>query len=102
MKKTLFALLLLSATGAFGQVGAAVRSSVPVVVQFESHPLHAKQNRLAAEENILFSASSTSAQGERPLWEFAKPAYETPLGDIARMLREQHSTVKKAVKVLEK
>jgi hypothetical protein len=43
------------------------------------------------------------AQGERPLWEFAtNPAPEVPLGDVARLYRQQHATVKKAVKVLEK
>ena len=102
MKATLFALTLLCATGAFAQITAAVRSSQPAPVQFESHPAQATQHHLASEENILFTANNSYAQGERPLWEVAKPAPEIPLGDIARTLRNQHSTAKKAVKVLEK
>lgn len=103
MKATLFALLILCASGALAQtIGTAVLSSEPVVVQFPSHPARAAQRPLAAEQNILFTASNSYAQGERPLWEVAKPVPEIPLGDIARMLREEHASAKKAVKVLEK
>jgi hypothetical protein len=103
MKATLFALLLLSASGALAQsISASVRSSEPVIVQFASHPARASQRPLAAEQSILFTAANASAQGERPLWEVAKPAPEVPLGDIARSLREEHATAKKAVKFFEK
>ena len=37
-----------------------------------------------------------SAHGVRPLWEVAKPAYVAPLGDSARMLRQEHMSAKKA------
>ncbi len=103
MKRTLLALLLLTASSAFAQsLGASVRSSEPVPAQFASHPARANQQPLASEQNILFTATNTYAQGERPLWEVAKPAPEVPLGDIARMLREEHASAKKAVKVFEK
>ena len=103
MKTTLALLLLFTASALFAQsAGVATRSAQPAVAQFESHPQRARQHVMAQEENILFNASNPSAQGERPLWEVAQPAPEIPLGDIARMLRDEHMTARKAVKSLEK
>ena len=103
MKTTLTLLLICSASAVFAQSnGGATISARPVITQFESHPEHARQQTMAQEENILFKAANPSAQGERPHWEVAKPAPEVPLGDIARMLRNDHATAKKAVRVLEK
>jgi len=101
MKTTLLAFLVLCASAAFGQSFASVRSSEPNVVQLPSHQARASQHPLAQESNILFTSANISARGERPLWEFAQPRVEVPLGDVARMLREGHATVKKAVMVLE-
>lgn len=103
MKTTLALLLICSATAVFAQsVGGATRSAQPVVTQFESHPQRARQNAMAQEDNILFHATNPSAQGERPLWEVAEPAPEIPLGDVARLLRNEHAIARKAVKSLEK
>ena len=38
----------------------------------------------------------TYAQGEQPLWEFGHPSEAKPLGDIAREIRAQKLTAKKA------
>ena len=45
---------------------------------------HASQHEMTAEQSILGTNSNPSAHGERPLWEFATPRVEKPLGDIAR------------------
>lgn len=103
MKTTLTVLLICSASAVFAQsTGGPSHSAQPVVTQFENHPQRARQQPMAQNENILFNATNPSAQGERPLWEVAKPAPEVPLGDIARILRNDHATAKKAVKILEK
>jgi hypothetical protein len=54
------------------------------------------------EQTLLITSNNAYARGERPLWEVAvkRPA-EIPLGDIARLLRNQHAAARKAVKVLE-
>lgn len=100
---TLAALFLMSAA-AHGQATAgygSVINSEPQVLQMPSHQLRATQQLLNGEQNILFTAQNPWARGERPLWEVSKPKPEIPLGDVARLLRQQHATVKKAVKVLE-
>jgi hypothetical protein len=103
MKTTLFALLFLSASAAFGQAGSSV-SAEPQPIQINSHVQHASQHSIQSEQSLLITSDSNiSARGERPLWEAgAKPPAQTPLGDVARLLRTEHTTVKKAVKVLEK
>jgi len=103
MKTTLLALLLLCASAAFAQgLGASVISSEPALVHVPSHPARAMQHQLGEERSILFTSANVYAHGERPLWEVSKPAAEVPLGDVARMLRQQHATARKAVMVLEK
>ena len=103
MKTALFALLLLCASAAFGQATSSL-SAEPQPIQMNSHVQHASQRPLQSEQSLLISSEGdTSARGERPLWEAgAKPPAEIPLGDIARLLRNEHVTAKKAVKVLEK
>jgi hypothetical protein len=103
MKTTLLALLLLSASAAFGQT-ASVISNEPSPIHISGHQLFASQQSLQTEQTLLFSSgSNVSAQGERPLWEAgAKPAPEVPLGDIARFYRGQHATARKAVKSLDR
>lgn len=101
MKTTLFALLFLTATAAFGQ---SVISSEPQPVQLSSHQQRAAQGYLQHEESLLLSSGGENggnSRGERPLWEVgAKPAAEVPLGDVARAFRNQHATAKKAVKIV--
>lgn len=104
MKTTLLATLILLCfltSAAFGQAAASALSSQPMVIQIPSHPSHASQRLLQPEQSLLFTSPYASARGERPLWEFSKPVVEVPLGDIARLFREQHTTVKKAAKIVE-
>ena len=104
MKTTLFALLFLCATAAFGQNAGSSISNEPQPIQMPSHQQRASQHAMQSEESLLISSyGDTSARGERPLWEVgAKPPAEVPLGDVARLQRNEHATVKKAVKTLEK
>lgn len=92
----------LCATAAFGQT-ATVLSNTPSPFQISDHPQHATDHALATETSLFRSSSPYSfAQGEVPLAELASPVYYTPLGDIARAARKEHSTLPKAVMVLEK
>lgn len=97
MKTTFFLFCLLSATAALGQsyAGAAL-SNEPQPLQMISHPARAAQHAMAAELNLLDSSSYVYAQGERPLWEVAPAKVAMPLGDVARIYREEHLTAKKA------
>ena len=53
-------------------------------------------------EASLFGASPYSyEQGEVPLADLGSPIYHTPLGDLAREARKEHSTAPRAVKSLE-
>ena len=51
---------------------------------------------MALEQNLLENASYSYARGERPLWEVQPLAHQVPLGDIARALKKEHETAKKA------
>ena len=107
MKTAFFVFWALYATAAFGQSVAATSASIssissePQPVQIASHPEHATTHALGSEQNLLSASNSTSAHGERPLWEFVKPKVETPLGDRARALKTQHEGGKKATRVFE-
>ena len=98
MKTTLFLLCFLCATLSFGQNSVAITPLVnePQMVSFFSHPSHAMQQNMSQEQNLLERSGVTYAQGERPLWEVAPKLQATPLGDVARALRQQHDAVKKA------
>jgi len=100
MKTAVFAICFLCATGAFAQVGAQSLSADPQILQLTSHPMHASQHPMGEEQSLLTSSGFTSATGDRPLWEFASNRPEVPLGDIARNLKKEHLTAKKAEKVL--
>jgi len=76
-----------------GSVGGAVLAST---VEMASHPERASQQFLAQEHSLLEHSSFYYAQGERPLWEVQPLANRASLGDIARMLKQEHATVKKA------
>jgi hypothetical protein len=104
MKVTLVILLLgFGAALAYGQstnTGTALNAQ-PQMVQFYSHPQTAIQQSLAQEKNLLATSSFVWAQGERPLWEVAPALNAIPLGDIARMLKEEHAKAKKSEVVWE-
>jgi hypothetical protein len=98
MKTLLFVAGILAATAAFGQ-SASVIPSQAYPVYIPDHPQHASQHAMASEHAVLETNCNISAHGERPLWEFAPPRVERPLGDIARELRRQRDfavTAKKA------
>jgi hypothetical protein len=107
MKTTLFTtlfLLCLLTPAAFGQAishGVSAFSKQHVVIQFPGHPQHALEQPMRLEKSLLAHYSYTFARGERPISEVSQLKAETPLGDIARLLRSQHATAKKAVMVAE-
>jgi hypothetical protein len=102
MKTLMFVLCFLCASVAWGQaaVGASALSAEPQMTQFYSHPKHAEQVGMGTEQRVLERSSSISAHGLLPLWEVAQVKESVPLGDIARALRQEHETAKKAVKVV--
>lgn len=99
MKTTVFAICILCATGALGQSVGSVLSNQAQPFQMPDHAMRAYQRPLATEQNLLETSGLAYAQGERPLWEFAPAPNRTPLGDIARLLKKEHTTAKKANKV---
>jgi hypothetical protein len=98
MKAALIAVCLLCATAAAGQatVGASALSSEPQAIQFRSHEQRAAQGSLATPQDLQGNFAYGYAKGERPLWEFAPASQPVPLGDVARALRKEHATAKKA------
>jgi hypothetical protein len=100
MKITLCVLGILCFAGvAFGQAGSAIASGTnaePVVYEFRSHEGHATQQGMGQQQNIMEQSMNVQAHGVRPLWEVATPVYVTPLGDSARLLRQEHMSAKKA------
>ena len=102
MKTVITALcFLLFATAAFAQVGGSALSNEPQILRLPSHPQHASTVAMAPEQTLLISSGYVMATGERPLWEFAVLKPVVPLGDTARLLRQEHATAKKATKVWE-
>jgi hypothetical protein len=95
-------LCFLCAAAAFGQ-SAPVLTNTPQPLQMSDHVQHATDHALA-QESSLFNATSpySYAKGEVPLAELGSIPYQTPLGDIARANRKEHTTTPKATKVLEK
>jgi hypothetical protein len=97
MKTTLFLLVVFAATAAFGQgVGGTALSNEVQVLQIPGHPQHASQQPMAQEQNLFEHFGYFYAEGERPLWEFGKTTQAMPLGDVARMYRQEHLDAKKA------
>ena len=95
MKITFFALFFLFTTAAFGQATGTISGDVSPL-RIVGHPQHAYQQAMASEQVLLEQSTYTSAKGERPLWEVAPEWHATPLGDIARELKQEHATAKKA------
>ncbi|MBZ5597099.1 MAG: hypothetical protein LAN83_02145 [Acidobacteriia bacterium] len=103
MKTTVLVLCFLCATAALGQTaaGGSSLSAQPVVYAFSSHPRRASERAMAQEQSLLHKPGLVYAQGERPLWEVMPEKQEIPLGDVARVLRKEHATAKKANRVVE-
>ena len=105
MKMTLLILagFVFTSSVLFAQIGLGVPvydgQAHPLVMA--SHVQNAHEAPMAQQRELYAGSPSVVGQGERPLWEFA-PKPEIPLGDVARMYREQRTGIKKAVKVLEK
>jgi len=105
MKTALLAFCFLCTTAALGQSVAGSLNG-PVMnsaVQMTGHSQHASVQPMAREQSLLEGSSGVyTAHGERPLWEVAPPEPPAlPLGDIARMLKKEHETAKKAQFVYE-
>jgi hypothetical protein len=102
MKTILVALFILCAASAFGQAGSISAQAQPM--QMSEHPEHASQHEMAMERPLVGAGPNayTYAQGERPLWEFGPVSQPTPLGDIARAVRKEKLTARKAEIVFEK
>jgi len=102
MKSLLVIVALLAVPAALGQnVGSISSQVVPVYVP--DHPQHAEQHSMATEHSLVGSNETYSyAQGERPLWEFGPFTEPTPLGDVAREVRKEKLSTKKATIVFEK
>lgn len=98
MKTALFALCFLCATAAFGQSYPSMSSSVV----FGDHPYHASAHSMAMSGDILGGQGVIVGHGEVPLADIPMPAiHETPLGDVARQVRQERLFARKAQKVWE-
>src|SRR5579884_780654 len=95
----LSAICLACSAGAMGQTLGYVLSSQPVVFTMPEHPQHASQTPLAPEQSLLEHSEPVWGHGERPLWEFMPEPPFVCLGDVARSLRQEHATAKKATRV---
>lgn len=101
MKTTLLIITILCSAAAFGQ---SAISNNPQPMQIMGHPEHASQGAMATEHSLVGGGGSTYsyAQGERPLWEFGEIKEQIPLGDVARSLRKEKLSAKKAEIIFEK
>jgi hypothetical protein len=100
--KPLFVLaIILCSAAAFGQ---AALSNQVVPIQIADHPQHASLTPMACERPLVGGAPDAYvyAQGERPLWEFGPVSEPVSLGEVARAVRKEKLTAKKAEIVFEK
>lgn len=88
-----------SSIGTAGQTIATMSalSAQPQMLSMQEHPLHASQTPLAQDQDLLEHSTILYERGERPLWEVMQERPTTPLGDIARALRQEHANSPKAV-----
>lgn len=91
-----FVFLSTLAVGQVAVLGGAAINAQPQPLQFYTNPQHATHHPMGQEQSLLQPSAYTHAQGERPLWEVAHLPEATPLGDVARALREEHMAVKKS------
>lgn len=97
--KTLALVTLVLCAAAFAQStsGAGSMSNEAQPIRITSHPQVATVKPLAPFKTLLETGGHTVASGERPLWEFGTqqtPRTEIPLGDIARILKQQKAAKK--------
>lgn len=90
------AMFVLCSAAAFGQI-----SATPNPLRMAESSQHADYRGMSNEQSLI-GGSVTSAQGERPLWEFGPVSQPVPLGDVARAYRKEKETAKKAEVVFEK
>jgi hypothetical protein len=96
---SVFVMCVLGCVGAMGQVGMSAANGPAQMLVLPDYPLHASQTGMAQANDLLEHSGSTSAHGERPLWEFMPEPQVTPLGDSARVIRSEHAKARKAVVV---
>jgi hypothetical protein len=105
MKTALLIFCFLCTAAALGQsVGGFLNGpTMNATVQMTGHSEHASVQPMAREQSLLEGSTGVyTAHGERPLWEVAPPdPPAVPLGDIARLLKKEHETAKKAQFVYE-
>ena len=102
MKTTIVLFCLLGAVAAFGQSYSVGSAPIQSTYNPPDHPTRAAFQLMLTEQNLLGVSGFTSAHGEMPLWEAPVDSHEVPLADIARALKKEHATAKKARLVLEK
>jgi hypothetical protein len=105
MKTALLVASLLLTTAALGQsIGSAVGSPfMSSSYNTITHDQHASYRPMAQEQNLNGGGNSVVvAEGEIPLAEVPlPPRHEMPLGDVARLVRKERETAKKAAFVFE-
>ncbi len=104
MKTAFLALCLLGATAAFGQHAAGGVSSQSHSYQSPSHPQHAAPHALAAEHYLLGGSNYSSVRGDTRTWDLAQEPTQSStrsLGETARMLKTEHTKLKRARIVFE-
>ena len=72
-------------------------SGRPELIVLPDTPQQASQMPMAVEHSLFERGGSTAVQGERPLWEVMPEVPHTPLGDIAREFKREHSSAPRAV-----
>ena len=77
--------------------GAGVTFDPQMTIIGFDHVQRATQIGLAQEQDLREKSEVTYAHGEKPLWEFMTLAPEESLGDVARSLKQERATEKKAV-----
>jgi hypothetical protein len=98
MKYAIVVIALFCASCAFAQTYGTpgVLSNQAVGVIFASNPRHATEVPMAREQSLLTGTGFMYAKGERPLWEFGNPKNAVSLGEVARQLKKDHESAKKA------
>jgi len=96
---SVFVVCLLGCVGAMGQVAMSAMNGQPQMLVLPDYAQHASQTGMAQAQDLMEQSGSSSAHGERPLWEFMPEPHITPLGDSARVVRKEHAKAKKAVVV---
>jgi len=101
--KVLFSLVLVvfCGTAAFAQsLGSSPANGPAHMLTMSGNPQRAAQTEMAQSHDLLERSGTTWAHGELPLWEvMPEKTPDPPLGDVARALRKEHTTAKKATKI---